>query len=167
MKIILLAFLLSVPLPYSAFSQGTPDERKDLYDLLNTRRQKFEAYSYSLEKKSGFFGNKTKKDVQHTVEVLTEIIETDNRIIGSLNHVINFKSFEKVNSTYNQMESDERITNLRRATDTLTKQVDALSVSYAAMKSKTGRLKWLTCFFAICLAITSYYLLKRRSVSNQ
>jgi len=166
MKIIFFAILLLGLTPSASFSQVTGEERQDLIDLLNKRREKFEAYSHSLEKKSGIFGNKTKKDVQNSVEALTEIVETDNRIIGSLNHLISYKSYEKVNRTYNQMESEERITNLRRASDTLTAQVDMLAVKYASMKSKAGRLRWLNYILATGLAVTLFALMKRKPVSN-
>ncbi len=167
MKKIILILILSDLLSYNALAQGSSTDRKDLYDLLETRRKKFEAYSNSLEKKSGFFGNKTKKDIQHSTDVLSEIVETDNRIISSLNHVIDFRNFEKVNTTYNKFESDERLTNLQRATDTLTKQVDALAISNVALKSRAGKLKWLAYLLSFGLVWALLSLRKRKSVSSQ
>src|SRR5258707_608389 len=94
-------------------AQGTIEERKDLHDLLEMRRNRFDAYSHSLEKKSGFFGNKTKKDMQHSIEVLAAIVETDNRIISSLNHVIDFRNYQKVNTNYDRFQNEERLSNLQ------------------------------------------------------
>ena len=139
--IIFLGWFLSL-ISFQVFPQGTPGDRKDLHDLIEIRRKKFESYSRSLERKSGFFGNKTKKDLQHSNDVLSEIVETDNRIISLLNHVVDFRNYQKVNNTYDLFERNEQVQNLQHATDTLTKQVDALAISNAALKSKTRKLKW-------------------------
>ena len=142
MKTLILFNCLVFATALQIFAQGTTEERKDLHDLIEIRRSKFESYSHSLEQKSGIFGNKTKRDMQLSNEVLSEIVETDNRIISLLNHVVNFRSYEKVNNTYDLIERNEQVQNLERATDTLIKQVDKLTISNAAYKTKTIRLKW-------------------------
>ena len=139
-KIILALFLVVNSLQLVA--QGSITDRKDLHDLIDIRRKKFEAYSRSLEKRSGFFGNKTKKDMQHSNDVLSEIVETDNRIISQLNHVVDFRNFEKTTNNYDLHDRNEQLENLQHATDTLTKQVDALAITNASFKSKTRKLRW-------------------------
>jgi hypothetical protein len=164
MKKILLLIFLSTLFVLPVFAQGSAENRKDLQDLLEIRRKKFEAYSNSLEKKSGFFGNKTKKDVQHSHDVLSEIVETDNRIISSLNHVIDFRNFEKVNSNYDMLANDERLSTLQRANDTLTSRADAFAFSNTILKNKIRMLNWLvysTSFVIIWLLISRF---KRKSV---
>ena len=151
MKKIILICLIAIVIPLQFFAQGTISERKDLHDLIELRRKKFEAYSYSLEKKSGFFGNKTKKDMQHSIDVLSEIVETDNRIISTLNHVVDFRNYEKVTNTYDLHDRNEEVQSLQRATDTLTKQLDALAISHAALKSKTRNFRWG--FYLVTIAL--------------
>ena len=149
-KKLLLIFLLSFGIS-QARAQGSITDRKDLHDLLDVRRQKFEAYSGSLGKKSGFFGNKTKKDVQHSNDVLNEIVETDNHIISLLNRVVDVKNFEKVNRNYDLYASQEQLTNLERATDTLTKQLDEMAISDAKLKSKITGLQWMVWLLSVSL----------------
>ena len=98
-------------------------EKKKLYDLLEQRKQRFNSYSSSIEKRSGIFGNKTKKDIQQSNEILREIVRTDNDIINVLNRAVDFKTYEKVNLNYNVNENSQQLENLTRATDTLEKQV--------------------------------------------
>src|SRR6185369_7534982 len=112
MKTLILFSCLAFAASMQILAQGTTEERKDLHDLIDIRRSKFESYSHSLEKKSGIFGNKTKRDMQLSNEVLSEIVETDNRIISLLNHVVNFRSYEKVNNTYDLIERNEQVQNL-------------------------------------------------------
>ncbi len=150
---------------FQNFAAGQNTDRKDLHDLIDLRREKFDSYSRSIEKKSGFFGNKTKKDIQHSNDVLTEIVETDNRIIGLLNRVVDFKSYEKVNRNYDLLQNDERLNNLRQATDTLTKQVDTLVITNASLKSKTKKLQWLL-FILSALLIWSLVSRRRKKVSE-
>ncbi len=140
-NLLILVFGFSSVITSTAYGQGT--DRKDLHDLVEVRRQKFDSYSHSLEKRSGIFGNKTKKDLERSNAVLIEIVETDNRIIGLLNRVIDFKSYEKVNRNYDWLQNNDQVNNLRLATDTLTKQVDTLAIVNASLKSKTKKLRWL------------------------
>ena len=74
---------------------GIDSSRYELNSLLQERKLKFEVYTSSLEKRTGFFGNKTKKDMDHSNAILIEIVKLDNRIISTLNHVIDFRNFEK------------------------------------------------------------------------
>ncbi len=158
-------FLVLCFLLFQNFATGQSTDRNDLHDLINLRREKFDSYSRSIEKKSGFFGNKTKKDIQHSNDVLTEIVETDNRIIGLLNRVVDFKSYEKVNRNYDLLQNDERLNNLRQATDTLTKQVDGLVITNASLKSKTTRLKWIL-FILSALLFWSLVSLRKKKMAE-
>src|SRR6478736_3298015 len=95
--IMMLAFLMSAATALS--QQKTQDrtaDRAELQKLLEERQKKFSAYSESLRKRSGFFGGKSKADIQRSNEVLRDIIESDNKIMSVLNRVVDFKTYEKV-----------------------------------------------------------------------
>ncbi len=164
-KKILLCFLLCLGM-MKALPQGSITERKDLHDLLETRRQKFDAYSGSLERKSGFFGNKTKKDVQKSNDVLTDILAIDNHIISLLNRVVDFRNYEKVNRNYDLYASREQLSNLEHAADTLLKQLDASTVLNAHLKTKIKRLQWefwllFVAFITVLIAVVRNKYLTR------
>ena len=130
-------------------------ERKRLYELLEVRRQKFEAYSESIEKRSGIFGNKTKRDMQKSNEVLTEIVRTDNNIIKVLNRAVDFKDYERVNLSQEVGENTQQMDNLLHATDTLEKQLTKLKHNYTSLKSES---QWMKIFnraliFAVLLLV--------------
>src|SRR5436190_22467127 len=87
-------------------------DRAELQMRLEERQKKFDAYSASLKKRSGFFGGKSKADIQHSNAVLRDIIETDNQIIRVLNRVVDFRTYEKVNMNYDLLSCNERVQNL-------------------------------------------------------
>jgi hypothetical protein len=76
--------------------------------------------------KAAFFGGQTKGDIRKTNEVLLEIIDLDNKIMRSLNRVVDFRNFEKVTMNYDLRDRDERLEALVRAVDTLSQRSDRL-----------------------------------------
>ena len=153
---VILLFLLLLPLMQQAAAQtGNDTDRKELHDLLDERKKKFDDYTLSIQKHSGIFGNKTKNDLNNTKEVLIDIVKTDNRIISNLYRVVDFRTFEKVNTNYDLKKNDEVLNNLRHATDTLTKQVEVLTKTNKQLKSRSTRLYW----FVYALSFLSIWLL--------
>lgn len=141
----------------------------DVYDLqhfIEIRRSKFDAYSRSLEKRSGIFGNKTKKDLLKSHDALADIVETDNRIIGLLNQKIDFKKYEKTKSNYDFFESNEQIQKLQLATDTLAKQVDFLTASNVSLKRKATLLKWTVYILGGLFLLLFLQKWKRKRIHN-
>jgi len=157
LKICIAAVLCFLPLMICAKEDPLKD-RKDLQNLLQERREKFDSYTSSLEKRSGIFGNKTKKDIQASNEVLINIVETDNRIISTLYRVMDLRNFEKSNKTYDVIKQNQNYENLLNATDTLSKQVVALSAKNKILKQKA--LKFQILFYAIT-ALLIYMIIMR------
>lgn len=122
-----------------SFGQFLLTERQELQKLLELRKQKFDAYAVSIEKRSGIFGNKTKRDMQLSNDVLTEIVKTDNHIIDVLNNTIDFKNFEKTNLNYNVQTNSDRVNELLHSVDTLQKQVKALNELKAHQRAQINR----------------------------
>src|SRR5262249_775490 len=122
----------------------------------------FNAYSSSLDKRSGFFGGKTKTDIQHSNEVLTDIIETDNRMISLLNRVVDFKVYEKVTMNYDLLSCNERVTNLQNAVQMLNNRVGKLASSNAALEKNAGNLKLLATAFGILVLVMLVLVMRKR-----
>lgn len=146
--------------------QRTPDrtaDRAELHKLLQERQKKFDTYSSSLEKRSGIFGGKTKMDIQRSNEVLTDIIESDNRIISVLNRVVDFKTYEKANMNYELLSCNERVGNLQRAVDALNKQMTSLGASNTTLQQKARNLKLLATAFGILVLGLLLFIAARKS----
>lgn len=142
-------------------AQDKIKDRADLKELLNAREQNFGSYAESVEKKSGFFGNKTKRDVAHTNDVLIEIVKTDNKIIGLLNRVVDFKNYEKVTLNYDLHDRSDQMENLLNATDTLSKQVKNLTYINKDLTRKSQKLQWLCGLLALLIVIITVKFMRR------
>lgn len=156
-----LAFFLWMVLAEFQFAAASEADssnyyRTELKELLRYRREKFDAYSQSLEQRSGIFGNKTKKDIRESNTVLINIVRTDNHIIQVLNRVLDFRTFEKVNMNYDLNQNKRQADMLIQATDTLSKQVTALTKSNVTLAKRNRNLSaWLyiTLFFLFVLLL--------------
>src|SRR4051812_15259942 len=106
-------FILIILLILSKPAMASNDSlRADLSALLKQRNELFNAYSASLSRKSGFFGNQTKNDIRESQDKLKEIVEIDNRIMSTLNRTLDYRNFEKTNMTYDVSSYVTRIQNL-------------------------------------------------------
>jgi hypothetical protein len=145
------------------FSQPQPDliEKVHLKELLDQRKERFSDYFNSIEKKSGIFGNKTKKDLTRSNDVLRDIVRTDNEIISVLNRALDYKSFEKTGFNYEKLEQDRRVTDLKNATDTLTKQLEFSSKEIVKIKKQSGFWKTIATL-EVLLFIGIFYRSYRR-----
>ena len=144
------------------FAQDRTADRQELQNLLAERKEKFDAYASSLEKRSGIFGGKTKNDIQRSIEVLTEIVRTDNRIISTLNRVSDFKTFEKVNMNYDLIKCNEQLDEFRNAVETLNKQLNVVTALNASLKNKSYGFQWLTFGLLSLLGILLILFLRRK-----
>jgi hypothetical protein len=125
---------------FKGFSQSDISERQRLQELMEERRSKFESYMQSMQKRSGIFGGKTKKDLEAGNKVLMEIVETDNRIMGVLTRAIQFKTHEKASMNYDKRESDEQLKNVRAVNESLSKKIEALRAENEKLLSRSKKL---------------------------
>lgn len=70
-------------------------QRKKINQLLEERSGRFGQYESSLDKRSGIFGLKTKKDMQFSNDILRQIVLTDNAVFSELKILLDYKSLEK------------------------------------------------------------------------
>ncbi len=166
-RFILTSFFLVYLFSFQSIAQSTNVEREQLIKLLEERRTKFDAYAVAAEKHSGIFGNKTKKDMQKSNEVLTEIVETDNRIISVLNRTVDFKNFEKTNLNYNVQENSDRISNLLHSVDTLQKQLLKIKTDKTVLDKKNDRFRYFTLIAAALVSVLFiFFILRKRNSST-
>ncbi|MES3019777.1 MAG: hypothetical protein V4721_18460 [Bacteroidota bacterium] len=98
MKLInLMLFLLSMNLTLWAQSDTSAYnvQRNKINQLLQERSANFSQYDNSLSKRTGIFGLKTKRDMQASNDILTQIVLNDNNIFSELKVLLDFKDFEK------------------------------------------------------------------------
>jgi hypothetical protein len=139
-------------------------DRQDLQRLLAERAARFNVYTESLKKRSGFFGNKTKHDMEKSNEVLMQIVNTDNKIIDVLNRFLNYKTFEKTNISYDAEKSKEKVQQMMQLTDTLTKELNRLESENKQLTSRNIKLKGWGFLSLAALVAAIYFLFRRRKL---
>lgn len=88
----LILLLSSVDLLANTDSLSFEAQRQKVNSLLDARASKFGEYGVSLEQKTGIFGMfKTKNDMQKSLNILQEIVKTDNNIFIETRNLLNIK----------------------------------------------------------------------------
>ncbi len=84
-------------------------QRTRVNRLLDERRGRFGDFDASLKARTGIFGLKTKKDMQASIDILKQIVETDNHIFKETKALLDFKEIEKQSVNSQAVTSNERI----------------------------------------------------------
>lgn len=66
-------------------------QRQKVNHLLDQRTARFGHFDESLKRRTGIFGLKTKKDMQASIDILLEIVRTDNEIFKETRHLLTYK----------------------------------------------------------------------------
>ena len=162
MKLFLFILLFSISL--SAHSQNADSlkyqlQRSKINDMLNARSQKFGDYVNSLDRRTGIFGLKTKKDMQFSINILTEIIQTDNQILKETKLLLTFKTFEQEELKSKKEEVETKSLGYMRTLNKLeTKNTQLIAELEESNKSQQiyRLLSFLGLFSIIILAVLVY-----------
>ncbi|WP_257666111.1 hypothetical protein [Parapedobacter tibetensis] len=84
-------------------------QRQKVNELLVQRSARFGQFDESLKQRTGIFGLKTKKDMQASIDILKQIVLTDNDIFRETKLLLDYKDFEKSQIVEQASEFDGRI----------------------------------------------------------
>ncbi|MCX6291989.1 MAG: hypothetical protein NT126_09535 [Bacteroidetes bacterium] len=163
MKNILLAAIILLRFTVPVLANDKAKDRQELQHLLEERQQMFDRYSGSLSDHSGIFGNRTKKDILKSNDVLIGLVRTDNNIIRVLNRVVDFRNFEKATMNYDLQNRDEELENSRHAADTLAKQLDSAIPELTILRRKVNRDHAVITFLILSLATSLFFLWRKKA----
>lgn len=130
MKISLSIFyllLISTILKAQSDSSAYITQRNKVNHLLTERSAKFGQYDNSLARRSGIFGLKTKKDLQASNDILTQIVITDNKLFDELKILLDYKDSEK-------KEIENRA-------ETVEGRIDRFQLTITGLQKKNEKLK--------------------------
>ena len=136
-------------------------ERMNLQNLLAERAKNFSAYTSSIQKRSGIFGNKTKTDIQKSNEVLLAIVTLDNDIMDALNRALSYKTFEKTTDNYSSRDCEMRLKQSMQVTDTLMKQLTAVEKKIRKQNSSASIYSVLF-YIALSGCLAMFIMLRRK-----
>ena len=144
-------------------AQDSIGNMTELKKLLKERKDRFEAYAISADERSGIFGNKTKKDLEKSREILFQIVKTDNTILSELTRVISKRGMAKADYSYDEMGYRQTIDLLTQAADTLNKQLVTVKEVNVSLKKKVDIQQWiLYSLLGVIVLLTLGIVLKGR-----
>ncbi len=156
MRKLILFFCLLLPLTILG--------QEKLNKLVTERQSLHQQWRDSESRKSGIFGNRTKKDMIATNEWLERIVQKDNQIIEELEMLKKIETteigFEKDDYKFIAQKQEQDIGKLKRALAEKDKEI-------AAQKSNKRTYEWTTFIFFLTTTTLGYLYYKVRFVSNK
>lgn len=165
--IIILLFIVSFP----AFCFENPDslayqlQRNKINSMLDSRTSNFGQYTESLNQKTGIFGFKTKKDMQKSMDILKQIIETDNSILRETKTLLDFKTYQQEKTASESKEAESRNMAYMRTINKLQTQNEKHLKELQELKHSKKFYQLVS--FALALAIISFALFVFRKISSK
>ncbi len=138
-------------------------QRNKINAMLNSRSGKFGQYDVSLSSRTGIFGLKTKRDMQKSIDILTEIIQTDNAILKETKTLLDYKTFQQEKVESRSQESETRTLAYMHTINKLQNENERVRTEIADIKK--GKKFYQLFSFALALAIISFGLFVFRKIS--
>lgn len=102
--------LQAAPASLNSDSVNFEQQRSRVNGLLEQRSQRFGEFDLSLQKKTGIFGMfKTKSDMQKSIDILRQIVITDNNIFIETKRLLDIKDFESERNATLAKEYDKQV----------------------------------------------------------
>lgn len=163
--------LLFITVTHLSFGFQNPDslaynlQKNKINQMLDARSQKFGQFEESLAKKTGIFGLKTKRDMQKSMDILTEIIRTDNNILKETKILLDFKNFQQEQVEQKSRNSEDINLAYMNTINKLQKETDRLNQQLHDTKKSQKFYQILA--FVLGLATLSMVLFVFRKISSK
>ncbi len=126
LTLILFLFLVSLTAWAQSDTSAYNTQRIKINQLLEERSARFGQYDSSLSKRTGIFGLKTKRDMQASNDILTQIVLNDNNIFSELKILLDYKDFEKKEVEHRAETVEGRIERFQATITRLQQETDKL-----------------------------------------
>jgi len=151
----------------SSDTTGYEVQRQKVNKLLNERSQRFGQFDESLQKRTGIFGLKTKKDMQASIDILKQIVLTDNDIFQETKALLDFKDFEKSQIADRASEFDERINGYIKTISKLQREQERMAGEINALEKANQFYQGLVILFALAaVGIGVFFIIKRQKLTK-
>lgn len=139
--------------PLCLFAQAKLDK------MVNERNSLHQQWRTSENKKTGIFGNRTKKDMVETNDWMERIIQKDNQIMDELKLMSEIEkteiTYEKNDYKFISQKQEREITQLKRA---LSEKEEVVNEK----KSDKRVYEWTTLIFFLSTVVLGYKFFKRK-----
>ncbi len=141
-------------------------EQERLETLLLERKSLFGKYADQMDKKSGIFGRRNKRDEAEANKILEQVIIKDNAIFQELDRLIDQNQFESKTLGQRMLKQDESMTTHVENNEKLLASYELIKNDEAKLKKQISGLKlrfYLSLLFNLLLAgWIGYIIFKKR-----
>jgi|SRR5690554_1579900 len=138
-------------------------QRKRVNTLLDQRSARFGQFNQSLNSRTGIFGLKTKKDMQNSIDILKEIVITDNNIFKETKVLLDYKDMEKTFISSEAKQSNERINGYINTISKLEKHREEQLRKIQELQQTSNRYLAISFFSILSMIILSFILIKAKN----
>lgn len=153
-----LVFFVFMALPLHVSAQAK------LEKLVEEREQLHQAWKASESKKTGIFGNRTKKDMVETHDWMARIIQKDNQIMEELKML---SEIEKTEITYEKNDYKFIVRKQEREIAVLKKALEEKGESIEEKKQDKRFFEWTSLLFFLSTMGLGYLFWKERKRSER
>lgn|SRR5690606_28239567 len=165
--ILLMALTVSYARHTASDTVGYGQQRQKVNELLDQRSAKFGQFSESLKQRTGIFGLKTKKDMQASIDILKQIVLTDNDIFRETKRLLDYKEFEKTQITEQANEFDGRINGYIKTISKLQREQTKMSQEIATLEKTNQLYQGLLVLLGLTvIGGITYTVMKRQKLTN-
>lgn len=152
----------------SSSSDNYEQQRQRVNKLLEDRRKRFGDFELSTEKKSGVLGIfKTKKDRQKSIDILQDIVVTDNHILNETRKLLEIKNYESNRHESLALTYDAQVTAHMRTISKLRQENNRLAVELKETTVKKRKASFLLYMVSGLLLFLAVGLLKLYKNNNR
>ncbi|MCS3555421.1 MULTISPECIES: hypothetical protein [unclassified Sphingobacterium] len=151
----------------NADSTSFEAQRMRVNKLIEDRKVKFGEYDLSLEKKSAIFGLfKSKDDMQRTIDILKNIVITDNNIFLETRRLISIKDDEKQKFQNLASEYDKQVSAYMGTINKLQKENEKLKKDIENLEGSDNSSNILLYIALAILAVLSYFIYRNQKITK-
>lgn len=167
-----LSFLLFFLTGFAVSAQNSDStsfeaQRMRVNKLIEDRKVKFGEYDLSLEKKSAIFGLfKSKDDMQRTIDILKNIVITDNNIFLETRRLISIKDDEKQKFQNLASEYDKQVSAYMGTINKLQKENEKLKKDIENLEGSDNSSNILLYIALAIIAVLSYLVYRNQKITK-
>src|SRR5690606_14176500 len=139
--------------------------RQRVNSLLEQRSARFGQFDQSLKARTGIFGLKTKKDMQASIDILKEIVRTDNNIFKETKVLLDYKDMEKTFISSEAQQSTKRINGYISTISKLEKKQEEQLLTIHQLQQRSSRYLVVSLFSILLVIVLVLFLIKNRKRS--
>lgn len=151
----------------NADSTSFEAQRMRVNKLIEDRKVKFGEYDLSLEKKSAIFGLfKSKDDMQRTIDILKNIVITDNNIFLETRRLISIKDDEKQKFQNLASEYDKQVSAYMGTINKLQKENEKLKKDIENLEGSDNSSNILLYSALAIIGVLSYFVYRNQKITK-